>query len=83
MIDDQKNREDPAAQLANPGAEADLVDADETEIPGEGDAGGDPINAMGPAGTVANTDVGDVVSGQPAGGPHDLGKRAHEENPPA
>ncbi|XHS03080.1 hypothetical protein ACFB49_47040 [Sphingomonas sp. DBB INV C78] len=38
------------------------------------------LNAIGPAGVAANVDVGEIVSGQPAGGPHDLGRKAHEEN---
>ncbi|WP_380871765.1 hypothetical protein ACFB49_27190 [Sphingomonas sp. DBB INV C78] len=49
------------------------------------EAPGQPVekpaaNAIGPAGVIANTDVGDIVSGQPAGGPHDLGRKAHEDN---
>lgn len=39
------------------------------------------INAIGPAGETVDRDISRIVSGQPAGGPHDLGKKAHEENP--
>jgi len=34
------------------------------------------VNAMGPGGTTSDPNVGEVVSGQPAGGPHDLGAKA-------
>lgn len=36
-------------------------------------------NAIGPAGQTADKDVAEIVSGQPAGGPHDLGRKAHKE----
>lgn len=51
---------------------------------GELPAGIDPsaqtdLNHIGPAGTSFDPDVGEVVSGQPAGGPHDLGRKAAEK----
>lgn len=51
---------------------------------GELPAGTDPsvqtdLNHIGPAGTSFDPDVGEVVSGQPAGGPHDLGRKAAAE----
>ncbi|WP_293884289.1 hypothetical protein [Sphingomonas sp.] len=37
-------------------------------------------NQMGPAGLTADNDVGLIVSGQPIGGPNDLGEKAHEQD---
>jgi len=42
------------------------------------DAVNEAVNAMGPAGESADPNVGRIVSGQPAGGPHDLGRKAHD-----
>ena len=42
-------------------------------------AGHKKINEMGPGGMTGDHDIGIIVSGQPAGGPNDLGEKAHEE----
>ena len=37
------------------------------------------VNALGPAAQSADPNVSEPVSGNPAGGPHDLGKKAAEK----
>ncbi|AHE53948.1 hypothetical protein NX02_11180 [Sphingomonas sanxanigenens DSM 19645 = NX02] len=38
----------------------------------------DAVNAVGAAAQTADPSVGRPVSGMPLGGPHDLGKEAHD-----
>lgn len=48
--------------------------ANAPETPAEGG----PANRIGPGGDTANQDIDAIESGQPAGGPYDLGERAAE-----
>ncbi|MGF7147682.1 hypothetical protein FHS96_001291 [Sphingomonas zeicaulis] len=45
----------------------------------EGDEGDEAVNAVGAAAQTADPSVGRPVSGMPLGGPHDLGKEAHDQ----
>ena len=42
------------------------------------DDGDEAVNAVGAAAQTADPSVGRPVSGMPLGGPHDLGKEAHD-----
>lgn len=54
---------------------------DEPKQDGAADAaedGDESVNAVGAAAQTADPSVGRPVSGMPVGGPHDLGKEAHD-----
>lgn len=58
--------------------DADGPDADGPDADGPDADGDDAVNEIGAAGQSADPFVDRPVSGQPAGGPHTLGKEAHD-----